>query len=328
MSRLLRTILAGLAVFVFATSAMAQQKKRVAVMNFDYATVRSFVASIWGTDQDVGKGVADLLITQLVKDGTYTVVERAALDKILAEQNFSNSDRADATTAAKIGKLLGVNAIIIGSVTQFGRDDQTRTYGGGAIGGLTGRFGIGGIQRRKAKAVVGLTARIVNVDTGEILAVADGKGESTRSGESLLGAGGGGGAAAGGAADMSSSNFANTLLGEAVHQAVNSLAQQLVSDASRLPTTTVSIEGLVADASSPNAIILNVGSKAGVQTGDRFEVSRKVRDIRDPATGKVIHTITNTVGQITITSVDELSSVGTFTGSTQPKVGDMVKKVQ
>src|SRR5579875_1066740 len=320
MSRLLRTILAGLAVFVFATSAMAQQKKRVAVMNFDYATVRSFVASIWGTDQDVGKGVADLLITQLVKDGTYTVVERAALDKILAEQNFSNSDRADATTAAKIGKLLGVNAIIIGSVTQFGRDDQTRTYGGGAIGGLTGRFGIGGIQRRKAKAVVGLTARIVNVDTGEILAVADGKGESTRSGESLLGAGG--------AADMSSSNFANTLLGEAVHQAVNSLAQQLVSDASRLPTTTVSIEGLVADASSPNAIILNVGSKAGVQTGDRFEVSRKVRDIRDPATGKVIHTITNTVGQITITSVDELSSVGTFTGSTQPKVGDMVKKVQ
>src|SRR5579885_1673487 len=326
MSRLLRTILAGLAVFVFATSAMAQQKKRVAVMNFDYATVRSFVASIWGTDQDVGKGVADLLITQLVKDGTYTVVERAALDKILAEQNFSNSDRADATTAAKIGKLLGVNAIIIGSVTQFGRDDQTRTYGGGAIGGLTGRFGIGGIQRRKAKAVVGLTARIVNVDTGEILAVADGKGESTRSGESLLGAGGGGGAAAGGAADMSSSNFANTLLGEAVHQAVNSLAQQLVSDASRLPTTTVSIEGLVADASSPNAIILNVGSKAGVQTGDRFEVSRKVRDIRDPATGKVIHTITNTVGQITITSVDELSSVGTFTGSTQPKVGDMVKK--
>src|SRR5579875_1584799 len=308
MSRLLRTILAGLAVFVFATSAMAQQKKRVAVMNFDYATVRSFVASIWGTDQDVGKGVADLLITQLVKDGTYTVGERAALDKVLAEQNFSNSDRADATTAAKIGKLLGVNAIIIGSVTQFGRDDQTRTYGGGAIGGLT--------------------ADIVNVDPGEILAVADGKGESTRSGESLLGAGGGGGAAAGGAADMSSSNFANTLLGEAVHQAVNSLAQQLVSDASRLPTTTVSIEGLVADASSPNAIILNVGSKAGVQTGDRFEVSRKVRDIRDPATGKVIHTITNTVGQITITSVDELSSVGTFTGSTQPKVGDMVKKVQ
>ena len=34
-------------------------KKRVAVMNFDYGTVRSAVAAIWGTDQDVGKGIAD-----------------------------------------------------------------------------------------------------------------------------------------------------------------------------------------------------------------------------------------------------------------------------
>src|ERR1035441_1560346 len=77
------------------TTAHAQQKKRVAVMNFDYATVRSTVASIFGTDQDVGKGITDLLVDKLVSDGTYRVIERAALDKILAEQNFSNSDRAD-----------------------------------------------------------------------------------------------------------------------------------------------------------------------------------------------------------------------------------------
>jgi len=107
-------------VFVLAAlaTAQAQQKKRVAVMNFDYATVRSQVASIWGTDQDVGKGITDLLVDKLVADGTYRVIERAALDKILAEQNFSNSDRADANTAAKIARILGVDTIIIGSITQ------------------------------------------------------------------------------------------------------------------------------------------------------------------------------------------------------------------
>src|SRR4051794_2513807 len=101
-------------------SSPAQQKKRVAVMNFDYATVQSSVASIFGTNQDIGKGIADLMVDKLVNDGTYSVIERKALDKIIAEQNFSNSDRADPASAAKIGKVLGVDAIVIGSITQFG----------------------------------------------------------------------------------------------------------------------------------------------------------------------------------------------------------------
>jgi len=36
----------------------------------------------------------------------YSVIERKALDKIIAEQNFSDSDRANPDTAAKIGQLL------------------------------------------------------------------------------------------------------------------------------------------------------------------------------------------------------------------------------
>src|SRR5207253_4512426 len=66
-----------------------------------------------------------------ISDAKYSVIERKALDKILAEQNFSNSDRADSSTAAKIGRILGVDAIIIGSITQFGRDDKNTTVGGG-----------------------------------------------------------------------------------------------------------------------------------------------------------------------------------------------------
>ena len=45
-----------------AASAVAQPKRRVAVMNFDYATVRSSVAAVYGTDQDIGKGIADLIV--------------------------------------------------------------------------------------------------------------------------------------------------------------------------------------------------------------------------------------------------------------------------
>ena len=56
----------------------------------------------------------------------------------------------------------------------------------------------------------------------EILASATGRGESTRSGTGLLGAGGSSSGLGGAGLDMSSSNFANTILGEAVHSAVSS----------------------------------------------------------------------------------------------------------
>lgn len=319
-----RVLVFSMALLVFAPVCLAQQKKHVVVLDFDYATVQSYVNSIFGSNQDVGKGVSDLLVNQLVRSGVYTVVERKALDKVLAEQNFSNSYRADPATAVKIGHMLGADAIILGSITQFGRDDQTRTIGGGALGGITGRFGIGGVQRRKAKAVVAVSARIVDTSTGQILAVADGKGESARSGASLVGAGGGGGGAGGGNYDMSSSNFANTLLGEAVHQAVDSLAQQLDQDAQKMPTVQRTIQGYVADASG-NPLILDVGSKAGVKVGDQLGVYRKVRDIKDPISGKVIRTIQNKVGEVKIIEVEELSSEGQFTGSSPAKVGDTVK---
>lgn len=309
---------------LWAATAQAQQKKRVAVMNFDYATVQSAVASIFGTNQDVGKGISDLLVDKLVSDGTYSVIERNALDKILAEQNFSNSDRADPTSAAKIGKVLGVDAIIIGSITQFGRDDKNTNVGGGALGGLSGRFGIGGVRKSKSTAVVAVTARMINTSTAEILASVTGKGESTRSGTGLIGAGGSSAGLGGGGLDMRSSNFANTILGEAVSAAVTDTATQLDAKAAALPTNVIQVDGLVADVSPDGTLIINVGSKAGVHKGDKFEIKRKVREVKDPATGKVIRLIEDSVGSITITDVDQGSAVGKFSGTGPAKVGDTV----
>src|SRR4026207_2576249 len=170
-----------------AQEPAAGRKPRVAVFDFDYATVRSGNASIFGRDVDIGKGVSDLLVTYLVKDGSYSVIERKALDKILSEQNLSNSDRFDANSAAKIGKLLGVDAMIVGSITQFGND--TKNTGARGVGAGLGKVGLGGFSQKESKAIVGLTARLINIDTAEILGVAEGKGESKRKSTSLLGGG-------------------------------------------------------------------------------------------------------------------------------------------
>lgn len=310
---------------MLAGSLAAQDKKRIAIMNFDYATVQSGVAGIFGRNVDVGQGIADMLVDRLVRDGTYSVIERKALDKILAEQNFSNSNRADPASAAKIGKLLGVSAIVVGSITQFGRDDKKTSVGGAALGGITGRFGVGGVGKTESKAVVEVTARMVSVDTGEILAVAEGKGASQRGGTTLLGAGGGGGGAGGGGMDMSSSNFGATILGEATNKAVTSMAMELESGATKIPTVVVEVDGLVADVSG-STLILNVGSAAGVRVGDKLQVARTGREIKDPATGKVIRRVETQVGTVTITSVDAGSSEGTFAGDGAVQVGDHVKR--
>lgn len=305
-----------------AAPAAPAVKHRVAVMNFDYGTVRTSVAQIFGSDQDVGKGISDLLVQKLVQDGKYSVIERNALDKILAEQNFSNSDRADSNTAAKIGKILGVDCIIIGSITQFGRDDKHTNVGGGGYG--LGKFGLGGVGKSEAKAVVAVSARMINTSTAEILAAVTGMGESTRSSTSLLGGGGGWSGGGGGGLDMGSSNFANTILGEAVRKAVDDTGAQLDANSDKVPTIKLEINGLVADVSG-NTLILNVGKKVGVKVGDKLIISRQVRVVKDPATGKVIKSVEDKIGDALVTEVDDDSSTATFSGSGAPKVGDVAK---
>lgn len=315
------TLLAFLALL---PASQAQQKKRVAVLNFDYATVKSGVAALFGSNQDVGAGISDLLVDRLVGSGVYSVIERKQLDKILAEQNLSNSDRADPASAAKIGRVLGVDSIIVGSITQFGRDDKKTDVGGGAVASGLGRFGIGGVQRSKSTAVVQVTARMINTSTAEILASVQGRGEETRNGTAILGSGGSYAGMAAGALDMRASNFADTILGVAVNKAVTQIAGGLDQRASALPTVTVSIDALVADASADGTVIINAGSKAGVKVGDTLSVKRSVRQVRDPATGKVIRTIADSIGTIRITEVDESSAVGKLTGTGPAKVGDAV----
>ena len=306
------------------TAAKPARKKRVAVFDFDYGTVRTGVAALFGTDVDVGKGIGDLIVKRLVQDGTYSVIERKALDKILAEQNFSTSDRANPASAAKIGKILGLDAMIIGSITQFGGENKNTKVGG--AGGGFGGFGIGGFSKKSSKAIVTIDARIVDIDTAEILVAADGKGESKRESTSLLGGGGNWHGWGAGGVDMSSSGFESTIIGEAVKAAVDQLSTGLIAGNTKLQVRTIVVEGLVA-AVEGDTVVLNVGVKTGIKAGDQLSVERVTREIKDPATGQVIRRMTSKMGVVQVTEVDDVSAVCKVVSGTGFKVGDMAKTV-
>jgi hypothetical protein len=57
---------------------------------------------------------------KLVDSGRFTVVDRKALDAIRNEQNFQMSGDVDDNSAVSIGKLLGANIVIIGSISDVG----------------------------------------------------------------------------------------------------------------------------------------------------------------------------------------------------------------
>src|SRR6266540_3436822 len=286
MKRAISLLMFAAAVVPALAAQAPPSKRRVAVLDFDYATVREYVLDIFGRDEDIGKGIADMLVTDLVRNGTYSVIERKQLDRILQEQNFQQSGRADATSAVQLARILGVDAIIIGSITQFGRDDKKLGIGGAGV--RVGGIGIGGIGRKTAKAVVNIDARIVSTTTAEILGVATGHGESKRSGTSLIG-----GVATGAGAVAAS-----------------------------MPETKVAIKALVADVAG-GEIIINVGTAGGVKVGAEYDVMRPGREVRDPATGRVLRRITTRVGTLKITSADEQSATGTLTGG-PAQVGDCV----
>src|SRR5687768_1210148 len=163
MKRTWFALLAAVAMIGAADLASAQAKRpSVAVMDFDFGTVHEH----WWGNYDLGKGMADQVVDALVNDGTFRVIERKKLDTVLAEQDFSRSDRADPSAAklSKVGKVLGIRYILAGSITKFSTESR-----GGAVR-IKG-IGLGG---KKAKSEVNLTVRLIDTTTGEILISAKG----------------------------------------------------------------------------------------------------------------------------------------------------------
>lgn len=130
------------AVLVLIGSAVQAEyvKTKVAVLDFQlhgegYET------------QDMGKIVAEWLITALVRDGRFEVIERRLLEKILTEQKLGLSGILDEGSASKLGQMLGAKVVISGSVMSL-------------------------------KGQIEVNARIIDVQTGSVIAAENVKSSS------------------------------------------------------------------------------------------------------------------------------------------------------
>ena len=309
---------AALLVAEVAAWAQGPEKRRLAVFDFDNAAASGGpqIPFLQTSAPNRGKAVADLLVTRLVQNAVVSVIERSALDKLIAEQNLGNSDRTDALTAAKLGRVLGVDAIVLGSITHFDYDDRTTGGGGAGFGG----FGHSSMStKHDLKALVEISARVVSPDTAEVLSAAQGVGEIARKGVKMD------------VRDQSRTNVmmggSNPLMNEAMDKAVAQLAGQIEQNVSKLPPRMPSIDGLVADAGESGRLVLNVGARSGVKPGDRLQVWRSGKEIRDPATGKVLLRDDTLLGEAVVASVTDVASIATYSGSEKVKTGDLVKSI-
>lgn len=311
-------LLSLLVLLSVAACCQVSPKKRVAVFDFDNAAVQGGISSpFFATNTpDVGKAAANLLITKLVQDGNVTVIERNALDKVIAEQNLTSSDRTDPLTAAKLGKLLGVDAIILGTITHYDYVDKT-TGGGSHFGGF------GGASMKTKHDITGkvaITARLVSPDTGEVWAAPEGTGEVARKGVKVD-------MRDNNAASMLRGNTNNPLIAECMDKAIAQLSTKLEQEFPRLPKRSPIIEGLVADASDSGTLVLNVGQQHGLKVGDRVQVLRAGKEIRDPETGKLLMRDDMLLGEAVVETVNDISSVARYEGTEPVKVRDLIRSL-
>ena len=67
----------------------------------------------------LGQVIAGMLITSLVQTNSFVVVEREKLESVLSEQRLSQSGVVDTDQAKEIGRVLGVDLLIVGDAVRF-----------------------------------------------------------------------------------------------------------------------------------------------------------------------------------------------------------------
>lgn len=67
-----------------------------------------------------GASIADLLTTELLQTYKYQMVERSQMEQVLGEQALGLKGVTDSTIAMEVGKILGVQGVIVGTVPEYG----------------------------------------------------------------------------------------------------------------------------------------------------------------------------------------------------------------
>jgi TolB-like protein len=116
----------------FINTLAQDKKKTLAIIDF---------VTLDGQPTMLGKYIQEELTIRIFRSGKISIVERSLLDKVMEEWNLGATGYINEETAAKIGQVLGVETIAIGSLTDLG-------------------------------TTVKVNARIINVETGTLLSVA------------------------------------------------------------------------------------------------------------------------------------------------------------
>ncbi len=291
----------GLLAALASSAVAAAAKPRVAVIEFkDKTSHYSWYRA--------GEAAQDMFVSELVKSGKYSVIEREQLAAIMQEKGLSLSGDIDPKTAVKAGKLLGVEYLVTGALTELGVADRGARVPG--FGGLPS------VRVGSQKMDASIDARMINTTTGEIVWADTAK--ETTSDASVYVAGAGGG--------VDDKRKLDRVLRPVVVKLAESMGKVGAptsglggaSDASGIAGKIAKVEG--------GSVFLNVGAEAGVKEGDAFDVFRVGNVIKDPDTGEVLGSDETKVGRVKITKVmgPRLSTASVVDGSGF-KAGDMVK---
>ena len=250
-------------------------KKIVAVGKFGNKT--SFKGQF-----DLGSGFADMMANALDRADRFIVINRSNIEDILEEQDFAASDRTVTSGAAKTGKLLNAQFIIIGAVTEY-EETTSSDSGGVRIKGFK-------VGAKVTKAHIAVILRMIDTTSGiEITQRVEGSSKTT-----------------GIAADYSNSDwglggkhFQKSPLGKAIQNAIDQGVLLLGTRILDAPWT-----GKVVLA-KPGKIYINAGERNGVKVGDTFVVYHRGDELRDPDTGELLDFEEEKLGTISVISVKE-----------------------
>ena len=159
------------AAFVLATAIApaVAEKPTVAIFDFDLGTtVKQSLTVKSGGEQATASAEASAetslltnkLITALTESDEVIVVEREKISTLMEESSLSQSDLTDPAKATEIGKLLGADYMIFGSISLYDGEVNYRNLPYNA-----------GVQKIMS-FIVGADTRLVNSETGQIEAAA------------------------------------------------------------------------------------------------------------------------------------------------------------
>jgi len=263
-------------------------KLRVGVVNFQNKTPSKVLG--------IGEAAADILGTILQKTGRFIVIPQQDMESIAGQQALGASGMINPDTAAKMGEVLGLNAIVTGAVTAYSEAEEGKDLL---------------LYRSKTQiARVTVDYRIVDTTTGIQLVADSGAGVYEKSAGKVLGMGG---------RTSYDSDLRDGALRDALTKAMVNMMKQLGKR---------KWSGRVAQVDG-KTLYINAGEKSGLQTGTKLDVYRAGKAIIDPVTKVKLGTTENLIGHALVTKNDlgdqaDLS-IATPTSGAGFQIGDIVK---